>query len=160
MKKFIFVVLFIATFFCCYAENTITEENLFKGTWEYVDDYGDIYGFQFNNKYVLLYEIYVYEDEIEKEIDDILPYVHDENFVIIFDEEYNDKIYGYIENSFLFIDGDKYTKVKKEENVFPKLFTCPYCSTTIKVTKSGRFRCVGCKSIINVNDQGQIKLEN
>lgn len=45
-----------------------------------------------------------------------------------------------------------------ETSVFPKLFSCPVCSKRLKATKAGRFRCSECKSIIAINDQGQVFL--
>ena len=45
-----------------------------------------------------------------------------------------------------------------ETSVFPKLFSCPVCSKRLKATKAGRFRCSECKSIIALNDQGQVFL--
>lgn len=120
---------------------------------------GDGFGLEFNNKYVLFYDIYNYDNEVEKEVDIILPYVHDENFVIIFDEDSDEKIYGYIENSILFIEGEQLTKEKKEDNIFPKLFVCATCSKQLKVTKPGRFRCSECKSILIVDSQGKMSLE-
>lgn len=159
MKKIIFTILLFASFFCCYAENTNIEENQFKGTWECIDEGGDGFGLEFNNKYVLFYDIYNYDNEVEKEVDIILPYVHDENFVIIFDEDSDEKIYGYIENSILFIEGEQLTKEKKEDNIFPKLFVCATCSKQLKVTKPGRFRCSECKSILSVDSQGKMSLE-
>ncbi|MCR5724868.1 MAG: STAS domain-containing protein [Treponema sp.] len=45
-----------------------------------------------------------------------------------------------------------------ETSVFPKLFSCPVCSKRLKATKAGRFRCSECKSIIAINEQGQVFL--
>lgn len=41
-------------------------------------------------------------------------------------------------------------------SVFPKIFSCPVCSKRLKATKSGRFRCSECKSIIAIDDMGQV----
>lgn len=43
-------------------------------------------------------------------------------------------------------------------SVFPKVFNCPVCSRKLKATKSGRFRCSDCKSILAIDPQGQIFL--
>ncbi|MBQ5491189.1 MAG: STAS domain-containing protein [Treponema sp.] len=45
-----------------------------------------------------------------------------------------------------------------EASVFPKVFSCPVCSKRLKATKSGRFRCSECKSILAINQQGQVFL--
>lgn len=42
--------------------------------------------------------------------------------------------------------------------VFPKIFSCPVCSKRLKATRSGRFRCSECKSILAIDSQGQIFL--
>ncbi len=44
------------------------------------------------------------------------------------------------------------------DSVFPKIFSCPVCSKRLKATKSGRFRCSECKSIIAIDKQGQVFL--
>lgn len=43
-------------------------------------------------------------------------------------------------------------------SVFPKVIACPMCSHKLKATKSGRFRCPGCKSIIAIDDNGDVVL--
>jgi len=42
--------------------------------------------------------------------------------------------------------------------VFPVIFSCPVCSKRLKATRSGRFRCSECKSILTVDAQGQVFL--
>lgn len=44
------------------------------------------------------------------------------------------------------------------ESLFPKIFSCPVCSKRLKATKSGRFRCSECKSILAIDQQGQVFL--
>ena len=44
------------------------------------------------------------------------------------------------------------------ESVFPKVFSCPVCSKRLKATRSGRFRCSECKSILAIDQQGQVFL--
>ena len=44
------------------------------------------------------------------------------------------------------------------ENIFPKVFACPMCNTHLRATRSGRFRCSECKSILAINDQGVVSL--
>ncbi len=43
-------------------------------------------------------------------------------------------------------------------SVFPKIFSCPVCSKRLKATRSGRFRCSECKSILAIDQQGQVFL--
>jgi anti-anti-sigma factor len=42
--------------------------------------------------------------------------------------------------------------------VFPKIFACPVCSKKLKAMKAGRFRCSECKSIIAIDNIGQVFL--
>mgnify|MGYP003812885429 FL=1 len=48
------------------------------------------------------------------------------------------------------------TEVKSE--VFPKIFACPICSKKLKATKAGRFRCSECKTILAIDNNGQVFL--
>ncbi|MFP4329706.1 MAG: anti-sigma factor antagonist [Alkalispirochaetaceae bacterium] len=43
-------------------------------------------------------------------------------------------------------------------SIFPKVFKCPICSTKLKATKSGRFRCSNCKTILAIDAAGQVFL--
>ena len=43
-------------------------------------------------------------------------------------------------------------------DVFPKIFQCPICSKKLKATKSGRFRCSECKTILAIDNSGQVFL--
>jgi len=43
-------------------------------------------------------------------------------------------------------------------NIFPKVFACPICSKKLKATKPGRFRCSECKTILAINNAGQVFL--
>ena len=43
-------------------------------------------------------------------------------------------------------------------SIFPKVFSCPVCSKKLKATRSGRFRCSECKSILAIDTQGQVFL--
>jgi anti-sigma B factor antagonist len=45
-----------------------------------------------------------------------------------------------------------------ESEVFPKIFKCPICSKKLKATKSGRFRCSECKTILAIDNTGQVFL--
>jgi anti-anti-sigma factor len=43
-------------------------------------------------------------------------------------------------------------------NVFPKIFKCPICSKKLKATRAGRFRCSECKTILAIDNSGQVFL--
>jgi anti-anti-sigma factor len=48
---------------------------------------------------------------------------------------------------------------KMESNtVFPKIFKCPICSKKLKARKAGRFRCSECKTILAIDNAGQVFL--
>jgi anti-anti-sigma factor len=42
--------------------------------------------------------------------------------------------------------------------LFPKVFSCPICSKKLKATKPGRFRCSECKTILSIDNSGQVFL--
>jgi anti-sigma B factor antagonist len=46
----------------------------------------------------------------------------------------------------------------KKTEVFPKIFKCPICSKKLKATKAGRFRCSECKTILAIDNSGQVFL--
>jgi anti-sigma B factor antagonist len=46
----------------------------------------------------------------------------------------------------------------RSESVFPKIFRCPICSKKLKATKAGRFRCSECKTILAIDNSGQVYL--
>jgi anti-anti-sigma factor len=43
-------------------------------------------------------------------------------------------------------------------SLFPIVFSCPVCGKKLKAVKPGRFRCSECKSILAVDNQGQVFL--
>lgn len=43
-------------------------------------------------------------------------------------------------------------------SLFPKIFKCPICATKLKAGKPGRFRCSNCKTILAIDNSGQIFL--
>lgn len=47
-------------------------------------------------------------------------------------------------------------EVETEAPVFPMIFSCPVCSKRLKTTSPGRFRCSECKSILAVDEQGNV----
>jgi anti-anti-sigma factor len=46
-----------------------------------------------------------------------------------------------------------------ERTIEPKIVECPHCKKTIKVLKSGKFKCGTCKGIIIVDDNMEINKE-
>ncbi len=48
--------------------------------------------------------------------------------------------------------------VSNDSDIFPKIFKCPICSTKLKAGKPGRFRCSSCKTILAIDNSGQIFL--
>lgn len=42
--------------------------------------------------------------------------------------------------------------------VFPKIFSCPICTKKLKASKPGRFRCSECKTILAIDNSGQVFL--
>jgi anti-sigma B factor antagonist len=44
------------------------------------------------------------------------------------------------------------------EGPFPKVFGCPICAKKLRASKAGRFRCSECKSILIINETGQVSL--
>jgi len=46
----------------------------------------------------------------------------------------------------------------EDEVIFPKIFSCPICSRKLKALKPGRFRCSECKTILAIDNAGQVFL--
>jgi len=44
------------------------------------------------------------------------------------------------------------------QTVFPKIFSCPICTKKLKAAKPGRFRCSECKTILAIDNSGQVFL--
>jgi len=44
--------------------------------------------------------------------------------------------------------------------VFPKLLTCPSCHKSLRAQHAGRFRCINCKTILMVAENGTVSAEN
>jgi anti-anti-sigma factor len=42
--------------------------------------------------------------------------------------------------------------------LFPKVFACPICSKKLRAVKPGRFRCSECKTILAIDNAGQVFL--
>jgi anti-anti-sigma factor len=60
-----------------------------------------------------------------------------------------------IEDSIQFFNSDQ---TKDKPAIFPKVVSCPICYKKLKATKPGRFRCSECKSILAIDDSGQVLL--
>lgn len=43
-------------------------------------------------------------------------------------------------------------------SMFPLIIACPVCNKKLRATKAGRFRCSGCRSILAINDGGEVTL--
>jgi anti-anti-sigma factor len=43
-------------------------------------------------------------------------------------------------------------------SIFPKIFSCPICSKKLKALKAGRFRCSECKTVLAIDNAGQVFL--
>jgi anti-sigma B factor antagonist len=56
------------------------------------------------------------------------------------------------------VDFFKTSGVEIKSEVFPKIFACPICSKKLKATKAGRFRCSECKTILAIDNNGQVFL--
>ncbi|TVR32606.1 MAG: anti-sigma factor antagonist [Spirochaetaceae bacterium] len=56
------------------------------------------------------------------------------------------------------VDFFKKGGAKVESDVFPKIFKCPICSKKLKATRAGRFRCSECKTILAIDNSGQVFL--
>jgi len=48
--------------------------------------------------------------------------------------------------------------VKPSMSVFPKVLACPSCGKSVKAVRAGRFRCMSCKAIIVISEDGNIML--
>lgn len=46
--------------------------------------------------------------------------------------------------------------VDKVGAVFPSKFSCPNCAKRLVATKAGRFRCSACKSVLVVDERGEV----
>ncbi|HOX18273.1 MAG: anti-sigma factor antagonist [Spirochaetales bacterium] len=44
------------------------------------------------------------------------------------------------------------------QSVFPKVFACPICNKKLRAARPGRFRCSECKTILAIDNSGQVFL--
>ena len=49
--------------------------------------------------------------------------------------------------------------VAMQNTVFPKFLNCPSCQKVLRAQHSGRFRCINCKTVIVVSDDGNVSVE-
>jgi anti-sigma B factor antagonist len=47
---------------------------------------------------------------------------------------------------------------KPASDLFPKTFKCPVCSVRLRASRSGRFRCSKCRTILAIDQAGQVFL--
>jgi anti-anti-sigma factor len=48
--------------------------------------------------------------------------------------------------------------IAESVSLFPKVFACPICNKKLKALKPGRFRCSECKTILAIDNGGQVFL--
>ena len=65
---------------------------------------------------------------------------------------------GKVESASVEEESTEDAEVTTEDEIFPKIFSCPVCSKRLKATKSGRFRCSECKTILAIDNSGQVFL--
>ena len=46
----------------------------------------------------------------------------------------------------------------KEETNFPVILSCPSCKSKLKVVKAGKFKCGACSTILEIDNNGKIKI--
>jgi len=63
-----------------------------------------------------------------------------------------------VDDAMKFFAKDVSSSESSTSDLFPKIFACPVCSKKLKATKSGRFRCSECKTILAIDNQGQVFL--
>jgi anti-sigma B factor antagonist len=44
----------------------------------------------------------------------------------------------------------------EQDAVFPKMFNCPTCKRQLRSQHAGRFRCISCKTIIVIDENGNV----
>lgn len=52
----------------------------------------------------------------------------------------------------------KKNSTRPSANVFPTTFKCPVCSIRLRASRSGRFRCSKCRTILAIDQSGQVFL--
>ena len=49
----------------------------------------------------------------------------------------------------------KHNRTSRDQ-LFPSIFTCPICGNKLKASKSGRFRCSECKTVLAIDPSGRV----
>jgi len=60
-----------------------------------------------------------------------------------------------LDDSIAFFNSDQ--ELEKQV-IFPKVVSCPLCGKKLKSLKPGRFRCAECKSVLAIDEAGQVLL--
>jgi anti-anti-sigma factor len=84
---------------------------------------------------------------------DIQPKVYEVFQLLGFSQFFN--IRDSLEDSISFFHADQ---TRDKPSIFPKVVSCPICYKKLKATKAGRFRCSECKSILAIDETGQVLL--
>ena len=84
---------------------------------------------------------------------DIQPKVYEVFQLLGFSQFFN--IRDSLEDSITFFNSDH---AQEKPSVFPKVVACPLCSKKLKAIKPGRFRCSEYKSILAIDEAGQVLL--
>lgn len=84
---------------------------------------------------------------------DIQPKVYEVFQLLGFSQFFNIK--DNLDDSIQFFNTDQ---VKDKPTIFPKVVACPICYKKLKAVKAGRFRCSECKSILAIDEAGQVLL--
>jgi anti-anti-sigma factor len=84
---------------------------------------------------------------------DIQPKVYEVFQLLGFSQFFNIK--DNLDDSISFFRSDF---VSGKHLIFPKVVSCPICYKKLKTVKAGRFRCSECKSIISIDEAGQVLL--
>jgi anti-anti-sigma factor len=84
---------------------------------------------------------------------EIQPKVHEVFQLLGFSQFFNIK--DSMDAAIAFLDS---SNTVTSNDVFPKVFRCPICSKKLRTTKAGRFRCSECKTILAIDNAGQVFL--
>jgi anti-anti-sigma factor len=84
---------------------------------------------------------------------DIQPKVYEVFQLLGFSQFFN--IRDNLDDSISFFNTDQ---TREKPIIFPKVVACPICYKKLKAVKPGRFRCSECKSILAIDEAGQVLL--
>jgi len=85
---------------------------------------------------------------------DIQPKVYEVFQLLGFSQFFNIK--ENIEDSINFFNLDQ---PQEKPPIFPAVVSCPVCYKKLKAVKAGRFRCSECKSVLKIDEAGQVIME-